>query len=45
MGEQEISSDFQTKALACINSANKMKKEEAQKSITDCYNDLTRAYS
>ena len=42
MGEQEISSDFQTKALACINSANKMKKEEAQKSIVACVNDLTR---
>ena len=42
MGEQEISSDFQTKAIACINSANKMKKEEAQKSIINCYKDLTR---
>jgi hypothetical protein len=42
MGEQEISSDFQTKALACINSANKMKKEEAIKSIDGCYNDLIK---
>jgi hypothetical protein len=43
MGEQEISSDFQTKALACINSANKMKKEEAQKSIMNCYDELIQS--
>lgn len=40
MSEQEIASDFQTKALACINSANKMKKAEAQASIVSCFNEL-----
>jgi hypothetical protein len=40
MSKQEIASDFQTKALACINSANKMKKEKAQASIVSCFNEL-----
>jgi hypothetical protein len=40
MGEQEIAGDLQTKAMACINSAKKMKKEDATASINSCFNDL-----
>ena len=36
MGESEIASDYQTKAIACINSAKKMKKEQAKQSIQEC---------
>ena len=36
MGESEIASDYQTKAIACINSAKKMEKEKAKQSIQDC---------
>jgi len=43
MGESEISSDLQTKSNACINSAKKMKKEEAIKSIESCFNGLMQA--
>ena len=37
MGENEIASDFVTKSTACINSANKMSKDEAKKSIESCF--------
>ena len=40
MGESEISSDLQTKSNACLNSAKKMKKAEAEKSITNCFNEI-----
>jgi len=43
MGESEISSDLQTKSNACINSAKKMKKAEATKSIDDCLDGLMQA--
>ena len=43
MGESEMSSDLQTKSNACINSAKKMKKEEAIKSIESCFNGLMQA--
>lgn len=40
MGESEIASDLQTKSNACLNSAKKMKKAEAEKSITNCFNEI-----
>lgn len=40
MGESQIAADYQTKAMACINSANKMSKEEAIISITSCDKEL-----
>ena len=40
MGESEMASDLQTKANACVNSAKKMKREEAIKSIESCFNGL-----
>ena len=43
MGESEMASDLQTKAMACINSAKKMEKEEAKKSITQCFDELMGA--
>lgn len=42
MGENEIASDFITKSTACINSANKMSKDEAKKSIESCFDELMR---
>ena len=43
MGESEMASDLQTKSNACINSAKKMKKEEAKKSIESCQQGLMQA--
>ena len=40
MGESEIASDLQTKSNACLNSAKKMKKNEAEKSIVTCFNEI-----
>ena len=40
MGESEIASDLQTKSNACLNSAKKMKKTDAEKSITSCFNEI-----
>ena len=40
MGESEIASDYQTKAMACINSANKMEKSKAKNSILSCEKEL-----
>ena len=42
MGESEIASDLQTKAMACVNSANKMNRDEAIKSIESCFEELMR---
>lgn len=42
MGESEIGSDLQTKAMACVNSANKMNKDDAIKSIESCFEELMR---
>ena len=38
-----MASDLQTKANACVNSAKKMKKEDAKKSIESCFNGLMQA--
>ena len=43
MGESEIASDFQVKTNACINSAKKMKKEQAKSSINECTEKLVQA--
>tara|TARA_B110000977_G_scaffold8761_1_gene11615 strand:+ start:252 stop:1163 length:912 start_codon:yes stop_codon:yes gene_type:complete len=43
MGESEIASDLQIKSNACINSAKKMDKISAKKSITECFNGLMTA--
>jgi len=40
MGESQIAADYQTKAMACVNSANKMSKDEAINSITSCDKEL-----
>tara|TARA_X000000368_G_scaffold348189_1_gene287895 strand:+ start:439 stop:1347 length:909 start_codon:yes stop_codon:yes gene_type:complete len=40
MGESEIASHYQTKAMACVNSANKMAKNDAESSITSCEKEL-----
>ena len=42
MGESEIGSDLQTKAMACVNSANKMSRDDAIKSIESCFEELMR---
>jgi len=40
IGESQIAADYQTKAMACINSANKMPKDEAIISISSCDKEL-----
>jgi|TARA_R110001592_G_scaffold39040_2_gene128637 hypothetical protein len=40
MGESEIASDLQIKSNACINSAKKMDKSSAERSITECFDSL-----
>tara|TARA_B110000971_G_C20015348_1_gene503646 strand:+ start:224 stop:1135 length:912 start_codon:yes stop_codon:yes gene_type:complete len=43
MGESEIASDLQIKSNACINSAKKMDKDQAKRSITECFDGLMAA--